>query len=94
MCWSFSSRGHGSDIYRAFVSVRVIRELLSKVLPERTFIDRHMINNVNICARQSKRELLNTNIEIYPKHFDTSFIDTYKKTSDNYTEGMYIFVVL
>ena len=31
-----------------FVSVRAIRELLSKVLPERKFIDRHMINNVRI----------------------------------------------
>ena len=33
-----------------FVSVRAIRELLSKVLPERKFIDRHMINNVRIRA--------------------------------------------
>ena len=77
-----------------FVSVRAIRELLSKVLPERKFIDRHMINNVRIRARQRKRELLNANIEIHPKHFDTSFIETYKDTSDNYTEGMYMFVVL
>ena len=53
-----------------------------------------MINNVRIHARQRKRELLNSNIEIHPKHFDTSFIETYKDTSDNYTEGMYIFVLL
>ena len=77
-----------------FVSVRAIREVLSKVLPERKFIDMRMINNVRIRARQRKRELVNTNIEIHPKHFDTSFIETYKDTSDNYTEGMYMFVVL
>ena len=53
----------------SFVSVRAIRELLSKVLPERKFIDRHMINTVRIRARQRKRESLNANIEIYPKHF-------------------------
>ena len=77
-----------------FVSVRAIIELLSKVLPERKFIDRHMINNVRIRARQGKRELLSANIEIHPKHFDTSFNETYKDTCDNYTEGMYVFVVL
>ena len=77
-----------------FVSVRAIRELLSKLLPDRVFIDRHMINNVRIRARQRKRELENSNIVIHPKHFDTSFIETYKYTSDNYTEGMYMFNVL
>ena len=78
----------------SLVSVRAIRELLSNVLPERKFIDRHMINNVRIRARQRKRELLNANIEILPKHFDTSFIETYNDTSDNYTEGMCMFVLL
>ena len=63
-----------------------------KVLSERKFIDRHMINNVRIRARQRKRELLNEHIEIHPKHVDTPFIETYKDTSDNYTEGMYTFV--
>ena len=77
-----------------FVSVRAIRELLCKVLSDRKFIDRHMINNVRIRARQRKRELLNSNIEIHPKHFDTSFIETYKETSNSYTKGMYMFVVL
>ena len=77
-----------------FVSVRAIIELLSKVLPERKFTDRHIINNVRIRAQQRKRELLNANIEIYSKHFDTSFIETYKEISDSYTEGMYMFVVL
>ena len=77
-----------------FVSVRAIRELLSKVLPDRKFIDRYMINNVRIRARQRKRELENTNIEIHPKYFDTSFIATYKDTSGNYTGGMYMFVLL
>ena len=53
-----------------------------------------MINNVRIRARQRKRELEKSNIEIYPKHFDTSFVETYKDTSDNCTKGMYMFVVL
>jgi len=75
-----------------FVSVRAMRGLLSKVLPDRVFIDRHMINNVRIRARHRKRELERSNIVIHPKHFDTSFIETYKDTSDNYTEGMYMFV--
>ena len=79
---------------KSFVSVRVIRELLSKMMPERKFIDRHMINNVRIRDRQRKRELVNANIESYSKHVDTSFIETYKDTSDNYTEGMYMFVIL
>ena len=43
---------------------------------------------------RKKRELLNANIEILPKHFDTSFIETYNDTSDNYTEGMCMFVLL
>ena len=47
-----------------------------------------MINNVRIRARKRKRELERLNIVIYTKHFDT----TYKDTSDNYTEGMYMFV--
>ena len=42
-----------------------------------------MINNVRISARQKKSELENTNIEIYPQQFDTSFIATYKDTSNN-----------
>ena len=63
-----------------FVSVRAIREFLSKVFPERKFIDRHMINNVRTHARQRNRE--------------TSFIETYQDTSNNHTEGMYTLVVL
>ena len=39
-----------------FVSVRVIRDLLSKVLPEKKFYNRHMINNVRIHARQRKKK--------------------------------------
>ena len=77
-----------------FVSVRTIRELLAKVLQDRVFIDRHMINNIRIRARQKKSELEKSNIVIHPKHFDTSFIETYKDTSDNYTEGMYMFDIL
>ena len=33
---------------KSFVSVRAVRELLSKAMPERKYIDRHMINNVRI----------------------------------------------
>ena len=71
-----------------FVSVRAIRELLSKVIPDRKFINRHMINNVRIRARQKSIELDNSNIGIHLKHFDTSFILNYKDTADNYDEGM------
>ena len=37
-----------------FVSVRVIMELLFKVMPDKTIIDGHMINNVRIRARQKR----------------------------------------
>ena len=53
-----------------------------------------MINNVRIRTRQRKRELVNTNIEIHLKHYDTSFIETYKDTSDDYTKRIYTFVIL
>ena len=76
-----------------FVSVRVIMELLFKVISNKTIIDGHMINDVRIRARQKKIDLENSNIEIHPKHFDTSFIETYKDTSNNYTEGLYMFVI-
>ena len=33
-----------------FISVRAVRELLSKIISERKYIDRHMINNVRIHA--------------------------------------------
>ena len=77
----------------SYVSVRAIRELLFKVIPDRKFIDRHIINNVRIRDRQKKIVLENSNIEIHPKHFDTSFIETYKDTSDNYTECIHMFVI-
>ena len=51
-----------------------------------------MIINVRIRSRQRKRELERNNIVIYPKYFDTPFIETYEDTSDNYTEGTCIFV--
>ena len=79
-------------VIESFVSVRVMRDLLYKVLPDRVYIDRHMINNVRIRSRQRKRELERNNIVIHPKYFDTYFIETYKDASDNYTEGMYLFV--
>ena len=60
-----------------------MRELLANVLPDRVFIGRHMINNVRIRARKRKRELERLNIVIHPKYFDTSFIASYKDTSDH-----------
>ena len=44
-------------------------------------------------ALDKKIELENSNIEIHRKNFDTSFIETNKDTSDNYTEGIYMFVI-
>lgn len=72
-----------------FVSVRAIMELLFKVILDRMHINRYMINTVRIRARQKKIELENSNIEIHPRHFDISFIENYKETTDNYTEGMF-----
>ena len=74
--------------------IRVIRELLSKVIPERKYIHCHMINNVRIRVRKKKLELENVDIEIDPKYFDTSSITTYRVTSDNYTEGIFFIVIL
>ena len=76
------------------MSIRAIRKLLSKVIPERKYIYCHIINYVRIRARQKKLELENTDIEIDPKHFDTSFITTYRDTSDNYSECIFLIVIL
>ena len=38
-----------------FLNVRVMTELLQKVLPDRKDVDRHMINNVRIRARKKVR---------------------------------------
>ena len=40
-----------------FVNIRVMTELLQKVLPNRKDVDRHMINNIRIRARKKKLEL-------------------------------------
>ena len=64
-----------------FVSIRAIRELLSKVMPERKYIDKCMINDVRIHSRKKRLELENVDIEIDLKHFDTLFITTYRDTS-------------
>lgn len=53
-----------------------------------------MINNVRISARKKRLELDSANIDIDPKHFDTSFIDEYNGTVDNYSEGKYVCIVL
>ena len=70
-----------------FVNVRVMTELLQKVLPNRKDVDRHMINNIRIRARKKKLELDSANIQIDPKHFDPTFINSYMDTADNYTQG-------
>ena len=77
-----------------FVLIRAIRELISKVLSEKNYITCHMINNVRICARKNMLELESADIKIDPKTFDTSFITTYRGTSNNYTESKFLIVVL
>ena len=81
-----------------FVSIRAIRELLSKVVYDRKYIDKNidknMINNVRIRARKKRLELENAGIEIDSKHFDTSFITSYRDTSVHYTEGKFLIVTL
>ena len=49
-----------------------------------------MIENIRICARKKGY----ADIEIDPKHFDTSFIPSYRDTSDNYTEGKFLIVIV
>ena len=52
----------------SFVSIRVIKELLSKVMPERKHIDKNIINNVRIRARNKRLELENADIDILTLH--------------------------
>ena len=49
-----------------------------------------MRNNVRIRVRKKKLELDSANIQIDCKHFDPSFINSYKDTADNYTQGKYL----
>ena len=81
-------------VIESFVSMRVVKELLSKAMPEIKYINKDMINNVRILAREEKVELDNTDIVIDTKHFDISLITKYRDTSDNYTEDKYIIVIL
>ena len=69
------------------VNIRLMIELLHKVLPDRKIIDRHMINNVRIRARKNRLELDYANIDIDPKYFDTTYITSYQDTADNYSKG-------
>ena len=57
-------------------------------------IDKNMINNVRIRARKKRLELENAGIEIDSKHFDTSFITSYRDTYNNYTEDKFIIAIL
>ena len=77
-----------------FVSIKAIRELSSKVIPERKYIDAYMINNIRICARKKKLELENADIVIDSRPFDDSSITVYRDTHDNYTEGKFLIVIL
>ena len=63
-------------------------------MPEIKYIDIHIITNIRIRIRKKKLELENADIEIDPKYDDTSFVSTYKDTSDNYTEGKCLIVLL
>ena len=72
-----------------FVNVRAMRESLVRTLPDRKYVDRRVINNVRIRIRRKKLELDSLNVEIQPKHFDTTFIAVYKVTADNCTEGRF-----
>ena len=62
-------------------------EILRKALPERKDVDRHMVYNVRLRARQRKLELEDKNVVVLAHHFDTSFIKNYKSNSDNYSKG-------
>ena len=53
-----------------------------------------MINNVRIRARKKKLGLETVDIEINSKDFDTSFITTYRGTSDNDTDDKSLIVTL
>ena len=53
-----------------------------------------MINNVRIRARKKRLNLENADIEIDPKHVDTSFITTYRDTSDNHIEGKFLIIIV
>lgn len=77
-----------------FVTVRAIKELLSRTISDRKYIDRRMINNVRTRVRKKRLELDDENIEIDPKHFDTSFIVAHKDTSSNNTKGKFLVVIL
>ena len=69
------------------INVQSMVEILRKALPERKDVDRHMVYNVRLRARQRKLELEDKNIEVLAHHFDTSFIKNYKSSSDNYSKG-------
>ena len=69
------------------IYVQSMVEILSKALPERKDVDRHMVYNVRVRERRHKLELHVGNIEILAHHFDPSFIKNYKSNSDNYSKG-------
>ena len=72
-----------------FVNIRAMRESLVRALTDRKYADRCVINNVRICVRRKKLELDSLNVEIQPKHFDTTFIAVFKDTANNCTKGKF-----
>ena len=73
-----------------FINVRAMIELLHNVLPDRKDVDMHMINNVRIRTSKKKLVLDSANIQIEPKYFDPTFVNSYIDTADNYTQVKYI----
>ena len=69
------------------IDVQSMVEVLSKALPERKDVDRHMVHNVRLRARRRKLELDADNVEVLAHHFDTSFIKDDKSNSDNCSKG-------
>ena len=71
----------------SFAKARAMIELSQNALPGRNDVDRHTINSVRISARKKRLALDSVNLKIDPKHFDSTFINSYTDTADNYTQG-------
>ena len=70
-----------------FVNIKTMTELLQKTLPGGKDVNRHVINNVRLRTRRKKSELDSKNIQIDPKHFDSTFLNSFVDTANNYTQG-------
>ena len=72
-----------------FVKVRATIEVPLKILSDRKYAKRLIINNLSIRTRRNNIELDHLNIKIEPRHFDIKFMTAYKDTADNYSEGKF-----